>query len=69
VDLMVVGHFASRRYGPAASIPNVAVLAQASGRDGPFVDAKRNPEAAEVPGVAILRVESPLLFTGYQQEC
>src|SRR5512132_623836 len=45
-----------------ASIPNVAVLAQASGTDGPFLDAKRNPEAAEVPGVAILRVESALFF-------
>jgi MFS superfamily sulfate permease-like transporter len=45
-----------------ASIPHVAVLAQASGTDGPFVDAKRNPEAAEVPGVAILRVESALFF-------
>jgi sulfate permease, SulP family len=45
-----------------ASIPHVAVLAQASGTNGPFVDAKRNPEAAEVPGVAILRVESALFF-------
>ena len=45
-----------------ASIPNVAVLAQALGADGLFVDAKRHPEAAEVPGVAILRVESPLFF-------
>jgi SulP family sulfate permease len=45
-----------------ASIPHVAVLAQASGADGPFVDAKRDPEAAEVPGVAILRVESALFF-------
>jgi SulP family sulfate permease len=45
-----------------ASIPHVAVLAQASGGDGAFVDAKRDPEAAEVPGVAILRVESSLFF-------
>jgi sulfate permease, SulP family len=45
-----------------ASIPHVAVLAQASGTDGPFVDAKRDPEAAEVPGVAILRVEGALFF-------
>ena len=45
-----------------ASIPNIAVLAQASGTDGPFVDSKRHPEAAEVPGVAILRVESALFF-------
>ena len=64
-----MGHFASRRYGQAASIPSVAVLAQASGRDGPFVDARRNPEAAEVPGVAIPRVESALFFTGDQEEC
>jgi anti-anti-sigma factor len=45
-----------------ASIPHVAVLAQASGTDGPFVDASRDPEAAEVPGIAILRVEGPLFF-------
>lgn len=45
-----------------SSIPHVAVLAQASGADGAFVDAKRDPEAAEVPGVAILRVESSLFF-------
>jgi anti-anti-sigma factor len=45
-----------------ASIPHIAVLAQASGPDGPFVDSKRHPEAAEVPGVAILRVEGPLFF-------
>jgi len=45
-----------------ASIPNIAVLAQAPGTDGLFVDAKRHPEAAEVPGVAILRVESQLFF-------
>jgi sulfate permease, SulP family len=45
-----------------ASIPNVAVLAQAPGTDGLFVDAKRHPEAAAVPGIAILRVESPLFF-------
>ena len=45
-----------------ASIPNVAVLAQAPGTDGLFVDAERHPEAAEVPGAAILRVESPLFF-------
>jgi MFS superfamily sulfate permease-like transporter len=45
-----------------ASIPHVAVLAQASGTDGPFVDAKRDPEAAQVPGVAILRVEGALFF-------
>jgi sulfate permease, SulP family len=45
-----------------ASIPNVAVLAQASGTDGPFVDSKRHPEATEVRGVAILRVESALFF-------
>ena len=45
-----------------ASIPNVAVLAQAPGTDGLFVDAERHPEAAEIPGVVILRVESPLFF-------
>jgi len=45
-----------------ASIPNVAVLAQAPDTDGLFVDAERHPEATEVPGVAILRVESPLFF-------
>ena len=45
-----------------ASIPNVAVLAQAPSTDGLFVDAERHPEATEVPGVAILRVESPLFF-------
>jgi SulP family sulfate permease len=44
------------------SIPHIAVLAQASGTGGPFVDAKRHPDAVEVPGVAILRVESPLFF-------
>jgi len=45
-----------------ASIPHVAVLAQTSGADGTFVDAKRDHKAAEVPGVAILRVESALFF-------
>jgi sulfate permease, SulP family len=45
-----------------ASIPNIAVLAQSSGTDGPFVDATRDPQAAEVPGIAILRVESALFF-------
>jgi SulP family sulfate permease len=45
-----------------ASIPHVAVLAQASGTDGPYVDATRDPEAVAVPGVAILRVEGPLFF-------
>jgi len=45
-----------------ASIPNIAVLAEAPGSDGLFVDAKRHPEAAAVPGIAILRVESPLFF-------
>jgi MFS superfamily sulfate permease-like transporter len=30
--------------------------------DGPFVDVKRNPKAAAVPGVVILRVESGLFF-------
>ena len=45
-----------------ASIPNVAVLAEAPGTDGLFVDAKRHPEAAAVPGIAILRIESPLFF-------
>jgi sulfate permease, SulP family len=44
------------------SRPPIALLAQASGTDGPFVDTKRHPEAAEVPGVAILRVESALFF-------
>jgi sulfate permease, SulP family len=44
-----------------ASIPHIALLAQ-SGTDGPFVDTKRHPEAAEVPGVAILRVEGALFF-------
>jgi high affinity sulfate transporter 1 len=45
-----------------ASIPNVAVLAQAPGTNGPLVDVRRHPEAAEVPDVAILRIESPLFF-------
>ena len=45
-----------------ASIPNIAVLAEAPGSDGLFVDAKRHSEAAAVPGIAILRVESPLFF-------
>jgi MFS superfamily sulfate permease-like transporter len=45
-----------------ASIPHVAVLAQAPGTGGPFVDIKRDPKASEVPGVAILRVESALFF-------
>ncbi len=45
-----------------ASIPNVAVLAEAPGTDGLFVDAKRHPEAAAVPSIAILRIESPLFF-------
>jgi SulP family sulfate permease len=45
-----------------ASIPNIAVLAEAPGTDGLFVDAKRHSEAAAVPGIAILRVESPLFF-------
>ena len=45
-----------------ASIPNIAVLAEAPGTDGLFVAAKRHSEAAAVPGIAILRVESPLFF-------
>ena len=45
-----------------ASRPHVAVLGRASGPDGPFVDVERHPEAAAVPGVVILRVESGLFF-------
>ena len=44
-----------------ASRPNIAVLGQA-GADGPFEDVERNPDAAAVPGVVILRVESGLFF-------
>jgi sulfate permease, SulP family len=44
-----------------ASRPNIAVLGQA-GTDSPFEDVERNPRAAAVPGVVILRVESGLFF-------
>jgi SulP family sulfate permease len=44
-----------------ASRPNVAVLGQA-GADSPFEDLERNPKAAAVPGVVILRIESGLFF-------
>jgi high affinity sulfate transporter 1 len=44
-----------------ASRPNIAVLGEV-GTDGPFVDVKRNPKAAAVPGVVIVRIESGLFF-------
>jgi MFS superfamily sulfate permease-like transporter len=44
-----------------ASRPNIAVLGQA-GADSPFEDVERNPKAAAVPGVVILRIESGLFF-------
>jgi sulfate permease, SulP family len=44
-----------------ASRPNIAVLGQA-GADSPFEDVERNPQAAAVPGVLILRIESGLFF-------
>jgi sulfate permease, SulP family len=44
-----------------ASRPNIAVLGQA-GADSPFEDVERNPQAAPVPGVLILRIESGLFF-------
>jgi MFS superfamily sulfate permease-like transporter len=44
-----------------ASRPNIAVLGQAAA-DGPFEDVERNPDAAAVPGVVILRIESGLFF-------
>jgi high affinity sulfate transporter 1 len=44
-----------------ASRPNIAVLGQ-TGADGAFEDVDRNPNAAAVPGVVILRVESGLFF-------
>jgi high affinity sulfate transporter 1 len=44
-----------------ASRPNIAVLGQ-TGADGTFEDVERNPDAAAVPGIAILRVESGLFF-------
>ena len=45
-----------------ASRPNVAVMGQAAGKDGPFEDAGRNPDVITVPGIVILRVESGLFF-------
>jgi SulP family sulfate permease len=44
-----------------ASRPNITVLGRA-GADSPFEDVERNPHAATVPGVVILRVESGLFF-------
>jgi SulP family sulfate permease len=44
-----------------ASRPNIAVLGQ-TGADGTFEDVERNPNAAAVAGIAILRVESGLFF-------
>jgi SulP family sulfate permease len=44
-----------------ASRPNIAVLGQAAA-DSPFEDVERNPDAAAVPGVVILRIESGLFF-------
>jgi sulfate permease, SulP family len=44
-----------------SSRPNVAVLGQA-GAESPFEDVERNPRAAAVPGVVILRIESGLFF-------
>jgi sulfate permease, SulP family len=44
-----------------ASRPNIAVLGQ-EGTDGSFVDVDRNPKAAPVPGIVILRIESGLFF-------
>jgi sulfate permease, SulP family len=44
-----------------ASRPNIAVLGQ-TGADGAFEDVERNSNAAAVPGVVILRVESGLFF-------
>jgi sulfate permease, SulP family len=44
-----------------ASRPNIAVLGRV-GPESPFEDVERNPDAATVPGVVILRVESGLFF-------
>jgi sulfate permease, SulP family len=44
-----------------ASRPHIAVLGRA-GADSPFEDVERNPDAAAVPGIVILRVESGLFF-------
>jgi anti-anti-sigma factor len=44
-----------------ASRPHIAVLGRA-GADSPFEDVERNPEAAAVEGIVILRIESGLFF-------
>ena len=45
------------------SRPHVAPLAPVGGdQDGPWVDVERNPDYTPVPGVLVVRVESPLMF-------
>ncbi len=44
------------------SRPHVADLAPVGPTSGPWVDAGRNPEYQQLPGVLVVRVEAPLLF-------
>ncbi|HYH72773.1 MAG TPA: SulP family inorganic anion transporter [Nocardioides sp.] len=44
------------------SRPHVADLAPVGLPSGPWVDAGRNPEYQQLPGVLVVRVEAPLLF-------
>ncbi len=45
-----------------ASRPHVAVLGKVPGAEGQWTDVERHPENEQAPGVAVLRVESPLFF-------
>jgi len=45
-----------------ASRPNIAELGKVPGSDADYEDVRRNPQNQQVPGVAVLRVESGLFF-------
>jgi high affinity sulfate transporter 1 len=45
-----------------ASRPYIAVLGRRSGAAGQYADLNRNPDAAPIPGLVILRLDAPLYF-------
>jgi MFS superfamily sulfate permease-like transporter len=46
----------------AASRPSLAVLGEMPEKPGAFADIARHPECLEIPGLLILRIDSPLYY-------
>lgn len=50
-----------------ASRPHIGVLARVPGRPGAFGDVDRHPDYERIPGLLVLRLESPLFYANAAQ--